>query len=373
MLAAAQPFISGAISKTINMPNDATVEDCKAAYLLSWKLALKANALYRDGSKLSQPLQSQLIEDEDEDDDVQENVLAAFVDKPQAARVSALAERVVEKVVERIVVMRERERMPDRRKGYTQKAVVGGHKVYLRTGEYDDGRLGEIFIDMHKEGAALRSFINNFAIAVSLGLQYGVPLEEYVDAFTFTRFEPAGPVQGNDSIKYATSILDYVFRELAVSYLERFDLAHVDPSEGGFDALGRGVEEGKPSGTQFVSRGLTRSRTDKLVVMPGGGGRDSGREASNDGRVTALSSRAEVAGTTALKTEPERKLSPAEQLEAQIPFAKPDAKATAAARRAEAKAKGYEGEMCSECMNFTLVRNGTCLKCDTCGSTTGCS
>jgi ribonucleoside-diphosphate reductase alpha chain len=374
MLAAAQPFITGAISKTINMPNDATVEDCKAAYLLSWKLGLKANALYRDGSKLSQPLQSQLIEDEDEDDDVQENVLAAFVDKPQAARVSALAERVVEKVVERIVVMRERERMPDRRKGYTQKAVVGGHKVYLRTGEYDDGRLGEIFIDMHKEGAALRSFINNFAIAVSLGLQYGVPLEEYVDAFTFTRFEPAGPVQGNDSIKYATSILDYVFRELAVSYLERFDLAHVDPTESGFDALGRGVEEGKPSGAQFVSRGLTRSRTDKLVVMPGGATASPLEgQGSGSNKITALSSRAEVAGTTALKTDPERKLSPAEQLEAQIPFAKPDAKATAAARRAEAKAKGYEGEMCSECMNFTLVRNGTCLKCDTCGSTTGCS
>ena len=153
---------------------------------------------------------------------------------------------MVEKVVERIVVMRERERMPDRRKGYTQKAVVGGHKVYLRTGEYDDGRLGEIFIDMHKEGAALRSLLNNFAIAVSLGLQYGVPLDEYVDAFTFTRFEPSGPVQGNDSIKYATSILDYVFRELAVSYLERFDLAHVDPSGEGFDALGKGVEEGRP-------------------------------------------------------------------------------------------------------------------------------
>ncbi len=226
MLAAAQPFISGAISKTINMPNEATVEDCKAAYLLSWKLGLKANALYRDGSKLSQPLQSQLIADEDEDDDI----IEAFLDKPAAARAAGLAEKVVEKVVERIVVMRERERMPDRRKGYTQKAVVGGHKVYLRTGEYDDGRLGEIFIDMHKEGAALRSLLNNFAIAVSLGLQYGVPLDEYVDAFTFTRFEPSGPVQGNDSIKYATSILDYVFRELAVSYLERFDLAHVDPS-----------------------------------------------------------------------------------------------------------------------------------------------
>ena len=199
MMAAAQPFISGAISKTINMPNDATVEDCKAAYLLSWKLALKANALYRDGSKLSQPLQSQLIAEEEEDD----HVIEAFIDKPATARASALAEKVVEKVVERIVVMRERERMPDRRKGYTQKAVVGGHKVYLRTGEYDDGRLGEIFIDMHKEGAALRSLLNNFAIAVSLGLQYGVPLDEYVDAFTFTRFEPSGPVQGNDFIKYA--------------------------------------------------------------------------------------------------------------------------------------------------------------------------
>src|SRR4051812_6085430 len=362
MMAASQPFISGAISKTINMPNDATVEDCKSAYLLSWKLALKANALYRDGSKLSQPLNSQLISDDEDEDDA----IKALREKPMAARTAQLSEKVVERLVERIVVMREREKMPDRRKGYTQKAVVGGHKVYLRTGEYDDGRIGEIFIDMHKEGAALRSFINNFAIAVSLGLQYGVPLEEYVDAFTFTRFEPAGPVQGNDSIKYATSILDYVFRELAVSYLERFDLAHVDPTESGFDALGKGVEEGKPTGaTQFVSKGLTRSRTDKLVVMPGGGGREGGREDSHDGRVTALTSRAEVSGTTALKTEPERKLSPAEQIEAQIPFAKPDPKAAAAARRAEAKAKGYEGEMCSECMNFTLVRNGTCLKCDT--------
>ncbi|MGA9560993.1 MAG: vitamin B12-dependent ribonucleotide reductase, partial [Pseudolabrys sp.] len=265
MMAAAQPFISGAISKTINMPNEATVEDCKEAYLLSWKLALKANALYRDGSKLSQPLNSQLIADEDDEEDAVE----AFLERPAAARATALAEKMVEKVVERIVVMRERERMPDRRKGYTQKAVVGGHKVYLRTGEYDDGRLGEIFIDMHKEGAALRSIINNFAIAVSLGLQYGVPLEEYVDAFTFTRFEPQGPVQGNDSIKYATSILDYVFRELAVSYLERFDLAHVDPSEaGGFDALGKGVEEGKPA-TNYVSKGLTRSRTDRLSVVRG--------------------------------------------------------------------------------------------------------
>ena len=382
MLAAAQPFISGAISKTINMPNDATVEDCKAAYMLSWKLALKANALYRDGSKLSQPLQSQLIADDDEDDDV----IEAFLDKPAAARASALAEKVVEKVVERIVVMRERERMPDRRKGYTQKAVVGGHKVYLRTGEYDDGRLGEIFIDMHKEGAALRSLLNNFAIAVSLGLQYGVPLDEYVDAFTFTRFEPSGPVQGNDSIKYATSILDYVFRELAVSYLERFDLAHVDPSGEGFDALGKGVEEGKPSPDgRFVSKGLTRSRTDRLKVMQGGvdrgantsslegdvGARNAPGGGSSASNVTTLTS----SGATALrKAEPEPKLSPTQALELlNQTDARVHAKQAAAEKRAEARAKGYEGEACGECGNFTLVRNGTCMKCDTCGSTTGCS
>ena len=380
MMAAAQPFISGAISKTINMPNDATVEDCKEAYLLSWKLALKANALYRDGSKLSQPLNAQLIADEDDEDDVVE----AFLEHPAAARATGLAEKVVEKIVERVTVLRERERMPDRRKGYTQKAVVGGHKVYLRTGEYDDGRLGEIFIDMHKEGAALRSIINNFAIAVSLGLQYGVPLEEYVDAFTFTRFEPAGPVQGNDSIKYATSILDYVFRELAVSYLSRFDLAHVDPNESGFDALGKGVEEGRPTpDTRYVSKGLTRSRTDRLKVMPGsietsspssgGGGSGGGRGGVTN--ITALTSsapRAEVAGTAALKTEPEAKLSPAQELEHRSEV-RAHAKAAAAEKRAEAKARGYEGEACSECGNFTLVRNGTCLKCDTCGSTTGCS
>ena len=267
MMAAAQPFISGAISKTINMPNEATVEDCKAAYLLSWKLALKANALYRDGSKLSQPLQSQLIADEDEED--ADDAVQAFVEKSAAARAGALAERIVERVVERVTVIRERERMPDRRKGYTQKAVVGGHKVYLRTGEYDDGRLGEIFIDMHKEGAALRSIINNFAIAISLGLQYGVPLEEYVDAFTFTRFEPSGPVQGNDFIKFATSIIDYIFRELAVSYLGRFDLAQVDVSETQFDALGKGVDEGKPAARRGLP--LRFARADALAHGQAGG------------------------------------------------------------------------------------------------------
>jgi len=396
MMAASQPFISGAISKTINMPNDATVEDCKAAYMLSWKLALKANALYRDGSKLSQPLNSQLIADDEDEEDAVEQLF----DKPMAARAAQVSEKVVEKLVERIVVMRERERMPDRRKGYTQKAVVGGHKVYLRTGEYDDGRIGEIFIDMHKEGAALRSFINNFAIAVSLGLQYGVPLEEYVDAFTFTRFEPAGPVQGNDSIKYATSILDYVFRELAVSYLSRFDLAHVDPNESGFDALGKGVGEGKSpeeaqgtnQATKYLSRGLTRSRTDNLVVMrgatlPNAGGSfpspagGEGGGATGAGKVTSLHGPGgrvsdTLEGAVALKQETSHDLSPTEKLEA-LQWSKAGAAReqtqSKAERRAEAKAKGYEGEMCSECGNFTLVRNGTCMKCDTCGSTTGCS
>jgi ribonucleoside-diphosphate reductase alpha chain len=388
MMAASQPFISGAISKTINMPNDATVEDCKSAYLLSWKLALKANALYRDGSKLSQPLNSQLIsDDEDEDDSVE-----AFYEKPMAARAAQVSEKIVEKLVERIVVMREREKMPDRRKGYTQKAVVGGHKVYLRTGEYDDGRLGEIFIDMHKEGAALRSFINNFAIAVSLGLQYGVPLEEYVDAFTFTRFEPAGPVQGNDSIKYATSILDYVFRELAVSYMSRFDLAHVDPTESSFDAMGKGVDEGKSpeanhQATKYLSKGLTRSRTDNLVVMRGGTAAvtsSSDSAPAGGSNVTALSSKGAsgrtadtIEGAVALKQETSHDLSPTEKLEAlqyaKAGTAREQAVPSKAERRAEAKAKGYEGEMCGECGNFTLVRNGTCMKCDTCGSTTGCS
>ncbi|MCL2715574.1 MAG: vitamin B12-dependent ribonucleotide reductase, partial [Alphaproteobacteria bacterium] len=369
MMAAAQPFISGAISKTINMPNDATVEDCKEAYMLSWKLALKANALYRDGSKLSQPLNAQLISDEDDDDDA----LEQLIEKPMAARTAQVSEKVVEKLVERIVVMRERERMPDRRKGYTQKAVVGGHKVYVRTGEYDDGRLGEIFIDMHKEGAAIRSFINNFAIAVSLGLQYGVPLDEYVDAFTFTRFEPAGPVQGNDSIKYATSILDYVFRELAVSYLSRFDLAHVDPNETGFDALGKGVQEGRDPGMQsgqqaakYLSRGLTRSRSDRFVVMQGG---SHAEEASPEASAAMAFSRSDT-GAVALKLEVGGDVQEwSKSGTARLAQGGP----SRAELRAEAQAKGYVGDMCTECGCFTLVRNGTCLKCDTCGSTTGCS
>ncbi len=346
MMAASQPFISGAISKTINMPNDASVEDCKDAYMLSWRLGLKANALYRDGSKLSQPLNSQLIEADDDDDDAVEHLMALSA----PARAAAVAERIVERVVERVERYREREKLPNRRKSYIQKATVGGHKVYLHTGEYEDGRLGEIFIDMHKEGAAFRSLMNNFAIAISLGLQYGVPLEEYVEAFTFTRFEPAGLVQGNDAIKNATSILDYVFRELAISYLGRHDLAHVSPDDIGATVLGGGVAQDRAPGAStspppsVVSRGLVRSKTDKLSLV------------SN----APMASR--TSGATALKDDP----SPA--LFGGVGFAEP-----VAHLRAEARAKGYVGEACPECANFTLVRNGTCLKCDTCGGTTGCS
>jgi ribonucleoside-diphosphate reductase alpha chain len=351
MMAAAQPFTTGAISKTINMPNDATVEDCKDAYMLSWRLGLKANALYRDGSKLSQPLSAQLIENDEEDDEAVETL----VQLSAPARAAAIAERIVERVI--VERSRERERLPNRRKSYIQKAVVGGHKVYLHTGEYEDGRLGEIFIDMHKEGASFRSLMNNFAIAISLGLQYGVPLEEYVEAFTFTRFEPAGFVQGNDAIKNATSILDYIFRELAISYLGRNDLAHVSPDEIGNTVLGGGVDQdkapeqaaGDPAPAAVISNGLVRGRPgDKLMLVrgrpPGGG---------------------YVQGATALKGE----------FAEPAPLAAFGAAAgeTVAEKRAEARMKGYVGEACPECGNFTMVRNGTCLKCDTCGSTTGCS
>ncbi|HEX4765164.1 MAG TPA: vitamin B12-dependent ribonucleotide reductase [Lichenihabitans sp.] len=371
MMAASQPFISGAISKTINMPNEATVEACKEAYLLSWRLGLKANALYRDGSKLSQPLNSQLIADEDEDEAIEELLTASV-----PARAAEVAERIVERVVERVERRREREKLPNRRKGYTQKATVGGHKVYLRTGEYVDGRIGEIFIDMHKEGAAFRSLMNNFAIAISLGLQYGVPLDEYVEAFTFTRFEPAGPVQGNDAIKNATSILDYVFRELAVSYLDRSDLAHVQPADIGFDVLGTGESEGRagggeprPNPASVVSKGLVRSKTDRLMLVRG---TPPAPLATPEARPVTMAKGLTMAGATALKQDL------VEQAEAELSalaWSEPDysAKGAAAEKRAEARMKGYVGEACPECANFTMVRNGTCLKCDTCGSTTGCS
>lgn len=371
MMAAAQPFLSGAISKTINMPNDATIEDCQEAYEYSWSLGLKANALYRDGSKLSQPLAASLVED---DDDAAE-ILETGSNHEKAA---VLAEKIVEKIIVKEIRKADREKMPQRRRGYTQKANVGGHKVYLRTGEYEDGQLGEIFIDMHKEGAGFRAMMNNFAIAVSVGLQYGVPLEEFVDAFTFTKFEPAGMVQGNETIKNATSILDYIFRELAVSYLDRSDLAHVQPEGTHFDDLGKGEDEGKPNFTevsessankslevlkQISSTGYLRRRMpQELVVLQGGAG----------GMLTQ--------GATALDTSAD----PVSTLQTLVPETKMASTTTSTGggnigvamgmdEKTKAKIQGYEGDPCGECGNYTLVRNGTCMKCNTCGGTSGCS
>ena len=361
MMAAAQSFISGAISKTINMPNDATIEDCQKAYELSWSLGIKANALYRDGSKLSQPLAAALVED---DDDAAETLESGNAHEKAAV----LAEKIVEKVIVKEIIKSHREKMPQRRKGYTQKANVGGHKVYLRTGEYEDGKLGEIFIDMHKEGAGFRAMMNNFAIAVSVGLQYGVPLEEFVDAFTFTKFEPAGMVQGNDSIKQATSILDYVFRELAVSYLDRTDLAHVKPEGATFDDLGRGEEENLGNVSelsekaankslevlkQISSSGYLRNRLPQdLVVLQGG------QSADTDAGLQGLAPQISGSGDMALAVKSSTAVSSG---------------AVSLDARAKAKMQGYEGEACGECGNYTLVRNGTCMKCNTCGGTSGCS
>ena len=389
MMAASQPFISGAISKTINMPNDATVEDCKQSYMLSWKLALKANALYRDGSKLSQPLNAQVLGDDD--DETGETAAEALLAQPaMAARTAQVTEKIVERIVERVVHVKsqEREKMPTRRKGYTQKASVGGHKVYLRTGEYDSGELGEIFIDMHKEGAAFRSLMNNFAIAISLGLQYGVPLEEYVEAFTFTRFEPAGLVQGNETIKNATSILDYIFRELAVSYLGRHDLAHVDPREiVGETGLGSSDEETDEqldldlpeSVTKVVSKGYMRG-TPLRIASRGGQQVASTVSTSMEDmraeqqRVTELYGNGPAtSGANALAIETTTitmRSTKTDVAEAAPVLTKSELYKQ---RMSEAKVRGYEGTSCPECANFTMVRNGTCLKCDTCGSTSGCS
>jgi ribonucleoside-diphosphate reductase alpha chain len=325
MMAAAQPFISGAISKTINMPHEATVEDVKQAYLLSWRLMLKANALYRDGSKLSQPL----------------NSVADAPDIVEAEAPRAEPVRIAERIVHRYIARRRR--LPDRRAGYTQKSRIGNHKIYLRTGEYDDGTLGEIFVDMHKEGAAFRSMTNCFAIAISLGLQHGVPLDEFVDAFLFTRFEPNGIVQGNPHIKMTTSIIDYIFRELAITYLGRHDLAQVAEEDLRGDALHREEEP------EFVGEEVVSERVVEPTTAP---------------------------EPQAFRTPRSEHLHPLpENGNGQRPavHAAPASPATREDRIRLARLKGYEGDPCGECGQLTLVRSGACLKCDTCGATSGCS
>ncbi|WP_447980444.1 LAGLIDADG family homing endonuclease [Candidatus Nitrospira bockiana] len=321
MMAAAQPFISGAISKTINMPADATLQDVKDAYLLAWHSMIKAVALYRDGSKLSQPLNASSDSGE-----------AA---EPQSAEIMQVAEKITERVMVRYLA--KRRPLPTRRAGYTQKAIVGGHKIYLRTGEYTDGTLGEIFLDMHKEGAAFRSLMNCFAIAISLGLQHGVPLEEYVEAFVFTRFEPNGPVKMNDRIKMSTSIIDYIFRELAITYLGRYDLAQVQEDDLRMDSVKKDDQdpecvESEPADPQSLSISTEFFPARRQNGVKNGNGSVSHKVELKRETVTYTA--------TAIQT---------------------------------ARLKGYEGDPCLECKQFTLVRNGTCLKCETCGATSGCS
>jgi ribonucleoside-diphosphate reductase alpha chain len=361
MMAAVQPFVSGAISKTINMPNDATLDDVKEAYQIGWQTMLKAVALYRDGSKLSQPLSS-IVDDE-----------ATSTITAPTPEVQAMAARITERIVHRYIA--KRRRLPNRRAGYTQKAIVGGHKIYLRTGEYEDGTLGEIFLDMHKEGAAFRSLMNCFAIAVSLGLQHGVPLDEFADAFVFTRFEPNGIVQGHDQIKMVTSVIDYVFRELAISYLGREELAQVQSEDLRNTTMGQKgpefTDEEVVSETTYEgaepppavhenahlhphSRGISRgydgggssgSGGSGASGMPGNGGGAPIVETKN-----AVLLRAETSTVTVSLESRQTRL-----------------------KIAEARLKGYEGDPCGGCGAFTLVRNGTCLKCVSCGATSGCS
>ena len=346
MIAAAQPFVSGGISKTIAMANSATVQDCKNAALLAWQLGIKANTLYRDGSKLSQPLNALVLDSED--DTFEEKI----VDAPVTQRAQVVAERIVERIVAK------RTHLPERRKGYTQKATVGGHKVYLRTGEYDDGRIAEIFVDMHKEGSAFRSLMNNFAIAISIALQYGVPLEEFVEAFTFTRFEPAGAVEGNDSIKMATSLLDYIFRELAVSYLSRTDLAHVQSEDLAPDTVGRGNGGGDipPVIAHAASNGFIRGRMGLLVVN---GGR-SGQTATASLTVATATS-TQDSGALQANIQTQETVSLSAEVIARTESRMDDIR--------EARMKGYESSACEECGNFTLVKNEAGKKCVTCGST----
>jgi ribonucleoside-diphosphate reductase alpha chain len=342
MMAAAQPFVSGAISKTINMPHHATVEDVKRAYLLSWQLMLKANALYRDGSKLSQPLNSVA----DVADLGAEEPAAPAAEEAKAAPV-----RIAEKIVYRYIA--NRRRLPDRRAGYTQKARVGNHKIYLRTGEYEDGTVGEIFLDMHKEGAAFRSMTNCFAIAVSLGLQHGVPLEEYVDAFLFTRFEPNGIVQGNPHIKMSTSIIDYIFRELAITYLGRHDLAQVSMEDIRGDALHNEAEEPEFESEQLIEERIVEPQPPhKAFATP------------RSGHLHPLAENGHGPGSgTGNAAQGQKNGGPKVAV---LPTALDE-------RIRQARLKGYEGDPCSECGQLTLVRSGACCKCDTCGATSGCS
>ena len=285
---------------------------------------LKAVALYRDGSKLSQPLNTS--NDVSESDEVSDEVMAK-------------AQQITERIMVRYLA--KRRPLPTRRGGYTQKAIIGGHKIYLRTGEYEDGTLGEIFLDMHKEGAAFRSLMNCFAIAISLGLQHGVPLEEFVESFLFTRFEPNGPVNLNDHIKMSTSIIDYIFRELAITYLDKKELAQVNPDDLRADSVKQDPEctDDEPADPRTIT-----SATISPELFPSRRGTKNGRHANEKGN-------GDVSHKLEMKHE----------------------SVTYTAEMDVAHQTGFEGDPCPECKQFKLVRNGMCLVCRNCGATSGCS
>ena len=386
-MAAAQPYLSGAISKTINMPADATVQDVTAVYDAGADMMLKALALYRDGSKLSQPLATTVFDDwADDAEDFDDLDGAGPADTPALSTESAVeeAERILRalptrdarEVVRRAVGLLRGERvsLPSRRNGFAQKARVGGHTIYLHTGEFEDGSLGELFISMSKDGAAFRSLMNCFAIAVSIGLQHGVPLDAYMDSFLFTKFEPNGMVTGNDRIHMATSIIDYVFRELAITYLGRDDVAHM----GEVDLSSTSTAEDEFEAAPYADAPATNGAVDATpalrapnpadLVVPIAGGAD-----------VAEAPPAPAADAPRASTpEPRTDVPPAASPQAEAPVV---ATSTAvslelsdtAARKLRARQMGFEGDPCTDCGQMMMVRSGTCLKCVSCGATSGCS
>lgn len=340
MMAACQPFLSGAISKTINLPHEATVEEIADCYLLSWQLGLKANALYRDGSKLSQPLSNKSSDKKKKSEEVEEEKVATadmasnIVDMSQLT-VDELLDEVHKrmqastdtKLKRQLSLIVEKKSLPAKRRGFTQKAKIGGQVLFLRTGEYADGTLGEIFIDLAKEGSTLRSFMNCFAIAISVGLQYGVPLEEFVEKFVFTKFEPAGMVD-HPNIKTTTSLVDFVFRVLAYEYLGRTDLVHV----------------------------LDRPQVGNL--------------GDDDGDATLLG-KPELSSIRV--TAPSANVTPATQPQ-KLQRAAAPVKAEAGLDAVNAAAKNMQSDApaCNTCGHIT-IRSGTCYKCLNCGNSMGCS
>jgi ribonucleoside-diphosphate reductase alpha chain len=329
MMAAAQPFVSGAISKTVNMPAEATVNEIGKIYTDSWKMMLKAIAIYRDGSKLSQPLNAAIFDDLDE---------VVMLGDEDTLDESLGPKELQHQIADRFQSMPlERRKLPKKRKGFVREAYVGGHKVYLRTGEYEDGSLGEIFIDMYKEGASFKGLLNTFAVLASKALQYGIPLEELVDSFTFTRFEPAGVVTGHEAIKNATSILDYVFRSVGYDYLHRSDFVHVNA----VDEVSH--EHNHTNGHNEVKQDTIKEEPIESEIH---------------------------------QYEPEQEIELVEVSSSSLinkPFGGNGNGNGSKMKASYAKQIGYTGEQCENCGSIRVKRNGSCTVCEDCGATTGCS